>query len=114
MAKQFEFADFVKEFWVDFTVFDILPGQYNNSGKWVKGEETPRASGGIVLPLTNDDLKYEANGTYSANDRKIYVTEKLKHGQKIEYDGKTFTIDGSKPYEAYADVYIYFAKGVSK
>jgi hypothetical protein len=114
MGKAFEFADFVREFWVDFIVYDKTPGQRNEVGKWIEGTETPRDSGGIVLPLTNDELKHEANGTYTTKDRKIYTIEPLTKGQRLEYKNQSYTIDQYKDYEAYADVYIYFAKGVGQ
>lgn len=111
--KHFEFADFVDEFKVSFTAIDELDGHYNNQGKWIEGGKTNRSMEGIILPLTSDDLKHEANGTYTTKDRKIYTVEPLKHGQEIEHKEQRFTIDSEKPYNDYADVYIYFAKGVS-
>lgn len=111
--KHFEFADFVEEFRVDFIVIDETPGDYNDAGTWVEGIPTPRDMYGIILPLSTDDMRFEANGSYTAMDRKIYTTTPLIIGQKIEYKGQAFTIDQDKPYSDYADVYIYFAKGVS-
>jgi hypothetical protein len=113
MSKQFEFADFIEEFRVDFIAIDEVKGHHNDSGKWIEGATNPRAMHGIILPLSNDDLKRESNGTYTSMDRKIYVIEPMQIGQKIEYKGQTYTIDASKNYEDYADVYIYFAKGVA-
>lgn len=66
---------------------------------------------GIILPLSTDELRHEQNGRYTAKDRKIYVTTPLKMGQRIEYKDQVYTIDTNKPYEDYADVYIYYAKG---
>jgi hypothetical protein len=114
MGKQFEFADFIDEFKVNFTVYNEQPGHYDDNGKWISGGSlAPTAMSGIVLPLTNDELKHEGNGTYTTKDRKFYTTTALKIGQKVSYDGDDYTIDSNKDYTAYADVYIYFAKGVS-
>lgn len=110
--KHFEFADFVDEFKVDFTVYDQQDGYYNNEGKWIEGVETPRAMNGIILPLSNDELRFEANGAYTRKDRKVYTTTPLEMGQKLDCNNQTFTVDSEKPYNEYADVYIYFAKGV--
>lgn len=110
--KHFEFADFVDEFAVNFEAIDEAEGHYNDAGKWIAGEPTPRPMEGIILPLTNDDLKHEANGSYTVKDRKVYTTQPLKIGQKVKYNNLTFTVDQEKPYNDYADVYIYFAKGV--
>jgi hypothetical protein len=114
MGKQFEFADFIDEFKVDFTVYNEAAGNYDTTGKWIPGGSlAPSAMSGIILPLSNDELQHEGNGTYTTKDRKIYTTTPLKIGQKVAYDGDEFTIDSNKDYTAYADVYIYFAKGVS-
>lgn len=113
MSKAFEFADFVQEFWVDFTVIEEeTPGYRNDVGKWIDGTKVTRDTGGIVLPLSNDDLKYEANGRYTSKDRKVYTLEPLKKGEKLVYNGQSYTFDESKDYEAYADVYICIVKGV--
>lgn len=117
MTKAFEFADFVQEFWVDLKVYEKQPGYYANNGKWIEGKgekDEPKETGGIILPLNNDELRYEANGVYTSKDRKIYSLEPFKKGDRVEYNGQSYTIDSSKDYEAYADVYIYFAKGVGK
>lgn len=115
MAKQFEFADFIDEFKVDFIIHTEEPGHYDDNGKWIPGGTlSPITMQGIILPLSNDELKYETDGTYTAKDRKIYTTTPLQRGQKLEYEGDSFTIDSNKPYEAYADVFIYFAKGVNE
>jgi hypothetical protein len=114
MEKQFMFADFVNDFWVDFTVYDETPGHYNNIGKWIEGEKTPRQTGGIILPLSEDQLQRDVNGTYTQKDRKLYMTEPLNEGQTLEYKGQSYTIERYKDYEAYADVYIYIARGVGE
>ncbi|MEK4131993.1 hypothetical protein NYE67_20475 [Solibacillus sp. FSL W8-0474] len=112
MAKAFEFADFVQEFWVDFIVFDKSPGYRNEVGKWIEGAETTRATGGIVLPLSDDDLRRMPNGIYTEKDWKLYTLEPLQVGQRMEYMGQSYTIEPSKDYSAYSDVFMYFAKGV--
>lgn len=112
MEKHFQFADFIEEFKVEFTALVEQEGRYDEKGKWIPGGTVPEIMKGIILPLTRDELQYESNGTYTSKDRKLYTLEPLKEGQKIEYKGQKYTIDTSKPYEDYADVYIYFAKGV--
>lgn len=112
--KHFMFADFVQEFEVPFIAHDPSDGHYNDSGTWVKGGTLPTDRTGIILPLSNNDMRNEPNGMYTSLDRKIYVTDQLTIGQRIEYKGQFFTVNASKPYEDYADVYIYFAKGVIK
>lgn len=113
-SKAFQFADFVEEFQVTFIVHvEETKGDYDDEGKWIPGAKAqPQHMIGIILPLTTDELQKEANGTYTRKDRKIYTLAPLKIGQKIEYKKQMYTIDANKDYEDYADVYMYYAKGV--
>jgi len=112
MAKQFEFADFVEEFKVTFTAYgEVTPGYWDTvTGDWVEGTPTETQMVGIMLPLTQNDLRYAENGAYSVKDKKIYTTEALSLGQEVEYKGDRYTIQNFKDYSDYADVYIYFAR----
>lgn len=110
MTKQFQFADFVDEFYVPFIRYVSLEGHYNDEGDWVPTVEVPEESGGIVLPLTEDDLQYSEAGTYSTKDKKLYVTSPFKEGQKIEYKGDKYTIQNFKDYSEYSDIYIYYMR----
>lgn len=115
MTKHFEFADFVDEFKVEFMAHPKVAGHYAPNGVWQPGEKgEPQAKEGIILPLSEDDYRIAENGRYTEMDRKLYVTEPLEMGQQIEYKGQSFTIDRENPYSDYADVYIYYAKGVQK
>jgi hypothetical protein len=110
MSKQFEFADFVQEFKVNFTAIEQSEGHYADNGDWIEGTETSIPMVGILLPLTQDDLRYGENGMYSVKDKKIYTTEELKVGQIIEFKGDRYTVQNFKDYSSYADVYIYYAR----
>lgn len=110
MIKPFQFADFVAEFYVPFTYFAQSDGYYNDDGDWVEGGETPEQSGGIVLPLSEDDMNYSEAGTYSTKDKKVYTTSPFEEGQKIEYKGNKYTIQNFKDYSEYSDVYIYYMR----
>lgn len=114
MSKHFEFADFVEEFKVPFVAYEKTGGSRLPNGEWVGGTETTVPKEGIILPLSEDDLKYVANGTYTEKDRKIYIVTPLAINMRVEYKGQIYTIQNSKPYEDYADVYIYYARGASK
>lgn len=51
-----------------------------------------------VVPLSTSELKYEENGHYSKQDRKMYCYENFKPGEKIEYKSFVYTIDKEKDY----------------
>lgn len=110
MSKQFEFADFVDEFYVPFIYYEITEGEWDDNGDWIGGGEREVQSGGIILPLSEDDLKYAEAGTYSEKDKKLYVTSELKTGNKVLYKNDKYTIQNFKDYSEYADVYIYLMR----
>lgn len=111
--KPFQFADFIEEFKVTFTTYqESGNGYYNDEGDWVEVEDGPILvqMTGIILPLSEDDLQYVEQGTYSVKDRKLYTTQPLKLGQEIEYKGTKYTVQNFKDYSDYADVYIYYMR----
>jgi len=113
MAKQYNFKRLIEKHQVTFTAVVKGEGYYNDYGKWVEGSPTNEQREGAILPISKDDLKHVENGTYTTKDRKIYALSPLSVGDEITYEGQTYTIDQNKPYNAYTDIYIYFAKGAS-
>jgi hypothetical protein len=114
MPKQFEFADFVEEFFVPFDVVTVSEPVLQTNGQYTKGGETRTASGGIMLPLNEDELRRQDNGGYTSRDRKLYVTEEIPDRSYIERDGIRYKVERTKDYSDYADVYIYMARGPAK
>ncbi|MEK5070507.1 hypothetical protein [Sporosarcina sp. FSL K6-1508] len=110
MAKPFEFADFVDEFQVPFVYFNHQEGYWNDEGDYIEEKDEPIPMTGIVLPLTENDLKYAEAGTYSQKEKKLYTVDPLEEGRLIEYKGDKYTIQAFKDYTDYADVYIYLAR----
>lgn len=110
MSKPFQFADMVNDFYVPFMLFTKTEGYYDKSGDWHKGEEIAEERGGIVLPLSEDDLRFVESGSYNEKNKKIYTTEPLEQNAMIEYKGDKYTITTFKDYSDYADVFIYYAR----
>lgn len=119
MSKQFEFADFIEEFQVEFTAYNPSGGGWSrDTMDYEKKTIIPKKMVGILLPLSENDLKYAPQGTYSEKSKKLYVLEPLELNQEIEYKLDRYVIQSFKDYSDYADVYIYYAawrdKGGSK
>ncbi|MED1711716.1 hypothetical protein [Heyndrickxia sporothermodurans] len=110
MSKPFEFADFVDEFKVPFISIVKVDGHWEDGGDWIPGGEKSAEMQGILLPLTQEDLRYSEAGTFSVKDKKIYTVEPLEEGQQIEYKGDKYTVQSFKDYSDYADVFIYHAR----
>ncbi len=85
---------------------------YSRGGIEVEGETTEEEITGIIVPLTNEDLRHEEGGTYTRHDRKVYVQdpEELEIGQLIIHEGKTYRVHEQKDYGLHTDVRIYFAR----
>jgi len=111
MDKPFLFSDFIDEFKVTFVAAnEQTEGHYDDNGDYIPGANIPVLMDGILLPLTENDLKYSEAGTYSTQDKKIYTLEPLEIGQTINYKGVDYTIQSFKDYSDYADVYVYYAR----
>ncbi|MFC2948536.1 hypothetical protein [Virgibacillus sediminis] len=86
---------------------------YTNGGQWVKGAELPPVNmEGVILPLGNDDLQFDTAGTYTIQDRKLFLQEPetLEEEAVVEVDGLRYRVTGDKPYGHYAGFNVYFLK----
>lgn len=114
MGKQFEFADFVDEFKVSFMLEELqkTDGYYDDDGEWVLGgtDAVPIVKEGIVLPLSEDDLKYAENGVYSVREKKLYTVFEIPFESIVIYKGDKYTVQAFKDYSEYADVFIYLMR----
>lgn len=113
MPGTFIFGDVIRDNWLEFEVTRTSKGyeDADNGNKWVEGTPTTTTTGGVILPLSADDLKNEANGTYTTKDRKIHTTDTYKIGDVITYDGQSYKIHQDKGYNPYTDTQTYFVKG---
>jgi len=73
MTKPFEFADFVDEFQVSFIYHGHQEGYWDDNADYIEPVDVPIPMSGIVLPLTENDLKYAEAGTYSQKEKKFYT-----------------------------------------
>lgn len=114
MAKQFEFADFVGEFPAPFYMYETIdvPGGYNDDGEWIAGSSTEEKvlKQGIVLPLSDNTLKYAPQGAYTEKEKELYVTYPIPINTRITYEDEDYTVQQFKDFSQYADVYIYIMR----
>lgn len=72
---------------------------YTNGGQYTPGTIESIPFSGAVLPLTDEDLRYAPQGTYSADARKLYTDGYLlKVGAQVDVDGIVYTVTGSRDY----------------
>lgn len=106
------FRPMIEENGMPFVAFQMPDGSKGHyvEGDWVAVETIPVSAFGVILPFSNDDLRYTEAGTYSTKDRKLYTIDPLHPGQKIVYKGISYTVQQFKDYSDYADVFIYVAR----
>ncbi len=87
---------------------------YENGGKWIDGkQEKIKIEVGALVPLSNEDFKYDENGSYNYEDRKLYCYDEIKKGEKIECKELIYTVHEKKPYSDFdIGLNIYFVKRV--
>lgn len=88
-----------------------LPIEGNS--KWKNGKlitgENKKVISGIVMPLSNKDLKNIPAGLYDFDDRKLYTKDTAEPGEKVIYGGKKYIIKSFRNWEE-ADLHIYILK----
>lgn len=84
-------------------------------GKWIEKKiEDKIVSPAAIVPLSNDDLKFDGGGTYSHDNRKLYCYERLPKGtfiENVQEDGtvKLYKILAEKDYSDFdTGLHIYF------
>ena len=87
-------------------------GAYGINGIWINGAEDIIDFQGAILPLSTNDLKFEANGTHFADSEKLSTYTILKNGQYIiDSEGERFQVQSTKPYNPYASsLNIYYIR----
>lgn len=97
------FRHTLKKYSQDITLISKTGGEYNeDTGHWVPGTETETVIRAPVLPLNADELQQGEGGTYTADDRKIYLHQQLARGQSVEVDGLRYLVEAEKDYDFHA------------
>lgn len=106
-----DFAYMIEEYGAKFTLKPINPGGYGENGRKLPQIPTdPVDREGIVLPLSNKDLQFAANGTYSRQDKKVFVTEPIEIKSTITYKGLDYLVDEAADWDEYSDFYVYLCR----
>jgi hypothetical protein len=66
----------------------------DNGGQWRSLSTDPVSIKGVIMPLSNKDLKYLPEGTFTQNSQKLYTNgDVVAVGSEItDIDGKTYTV----------------------
>ena len=86
---------------------------YNNRGIWQQKGKEEKDITGIVLSLTNNDLKYTEEGRYELRDKKILTKVELElHSLIKRENGEYFKINECKDNKKHSNYYMYLARRV--
>ncbi|WOC33052.1 MULTISPECIES: hypothetical protein [Caproicibacterium] len=117
MAKLFDFARLIKKYADVFTFQGAVAGGSYKGGQWVPGAPPePVKLQGAIMPLSEQRV-YQSGGTYTTQDRQLYLYRPLPDaldGAKVGYQGHTYSVEQDVDWSAYADVYAYVLRRVSK
>lgn len=111
----FDFSALFGEYNRPFTLLPktVAKRDFANGGQMTKGVSLdPVDMEGIILPISTDDLKFDTAGTYTKQDRKLYLQEpeKLDENDQVQVDAFKYRVTGDKPYGYYAGFNVYFLK----
>jgi hypothetical protein len=110
--ESFEFKEMIDDYGISL-IYHPPPAEkgWKENGDPIEGGVAdPVQIIGVLLPLSDDELRYVDKGTYTTKDRKIITTSELKFGQTVDHKGISYTVQNEKDYTDYSDVYIYYAR----
>lgn len=68
---------------------------------------------GIILPLNDDELRFDDGGTYTFEDRKIIYEGQLQANQTVLINGDEYKVHRMKPHTTYSTFTVYYVKRVT-
>lgn len=110
----FDFSDMLAEYETDVTIASNPSGAWGDAGKFVSGIPATMIVRGAVLPLSDDELQQGPGGSFTVNDRKLYIHQQLIQGQEVETGGHRYIVRAEKDYSAHASglrIYILVREG---
>lgn len=76
---------------------------YEHGGEYKQTIDSKQEFEGAVVPLSTQELRYDENGKYKKEDKKLYCYHSFEVGDTIEHKGFVYTIDKKKDYSDFDD-----------
>ena len=115
MGILYNFSRLIKKYRSEFKTITLANGYYNDSGDWVKGDETETVLTGAIINFTEDKI-YRSSGTLTSNDRRLFTLEPISDSlkdSKVIFEGKVYSIEQSRENAKFTGVWAYTLKYVS-
>jgi hypothetical protein len=112
--KLYNFKRLINKYSVTFCLHHMQGGYVG--GKWEQGGERVESMSGAIVPIRDRKI-YGSGGTYTEQDRELYVLKTLKaplSDYKVVYKGNAYSVEDGRNFEDYADVMVYTLKWMSK
>lgn len=110
--KLYNFKQLIKRYSVDFELH-VVGGEFV-SGKWMQSNKAVTLMRGAIVPMSDKKI-YSSGGTYTAQDKELYVLTPLKQplsDLKVIYKGNSYAVEQGRNFEEYADAAVYNLKWV--
>ncbi|KAB8139268.1 hypothetical protein F9U64_01190 [Gracilibacillus oryzae] len=88
-------------------------------GHYVEPSKQPVEHRGAILPLSDEDRRFDDGGTFTFEDKKIITQANLSKGthvQTLDDEGEPieeYEIINKRPYKPYSNFYVYQCKQVN-
>lgn len=81
----FNFRSLVNKYMTGQVMVKTVRGFYDtdNHGRWTEAGEIFKLDLFAIVPMTNDELKFDAGGTFNHDNRKLYCYKKFEKGDIV-------------------------------
>lgn len=113
--KLYNFTRLISKYKTEFKIVSENGGKYDDDGEWKYAEDETVIKQGAIVPMSESKIYY-SGGTYTTQDRTLYMFEKLSSALKncyVIYQDNKYKIEQETDYSEYADVYVYVLRRVS-
>lgn len=107
--KAFELSDMIDEFGVtvDIITREGSQGWDEETGAPIKTPSETEQRRAIVVPVSDEMLRFSEGGNFKSSDRKVYTKEELDLTKVVVYKGREHTLTAWRDYDDLSDVFIY-------
>ena len=106
--KAFELSDMIDEFGqtVQIVVREGSQG-WDDDGLPIKSPQEVEEKQAIIVPVSDEMLRFAEGGNFKASDRKIYTKEEMDLTKVVIYKDREHTLTAWRDYDDLSDVFIY-------
>lgn len=107
--KAFELSEMIDEFGVTIEVVtrEGSAGWDSETGRPIEAPKETEELTAIVVPVSDEMLRFNEGGNFKASDRKVYTKEELDLTKIVIYKGREHTLTAWRDYDDLSDVFIY-------